>query len=108
MALSAESPAQQASTMNRMIRRLVLPIGITIAASAGMTDEAGVSFWLPGNFGRLASVPGDADWSLPVICCHSKADEDAEKSFVNGGRIVAGGSGGDLRGPSNRSRRCQY
>lgn len=76
--------------MDRAVRRTFLAILTAAGAHTAAADEAGVSFWLPGNFGSFAAAPGDAGWSLPVIYYHSKADAKADKSFMQGGRIVAG------------------
>ncbi|MDR3448991.1 MAG: transporter [Alphaproteobacteria bacterium] len=40
---------------------LVLPLQIARA------DEGGVSFWLPGQFGSLAAIPGAPGWSMAAV-----------------------------------------
>ena len=40
---------------------MLLCLFLTHTASA---DEAGVSFWLPGQYGSYAAVPSDPGWSL--------------------------------------------
>jgi len=66
--------------------------GVLLAAASTMcvADEAGVSFWLPGQYGSFAAVPGDAGWSLPLVYYHSSVDADASKSFRRGGQVTAG------------------
>ena len=53
-------------------------------------DEGGVSFWLPGQFGSFASVPGSPGWSLGAVYFHSSADAGGDRSFPRSGRITAG------------------
>lgn len=53
-------------------------------------DEAGVGFWLPGNFGSFAAAPSDAGWALPLIYYYGDAAESASTTFLRGGRLVAG------------------
>jgi hypothetical protein len=60
------------------------------AARAPLADEAGASFWLPGNFGSFAATPAEPGWSLPLIYYHATADEEAGITFPRGGRITAG------------------
>jgi hypothetical protein len=77
-----------------------LAIGALIA-SAGLAptlaDEGGVSFWLPGNFGSLAAVPGTPGWSWATIYYHGEAASGAGQQFPRGGRVDVGISGrGDL------------
>lgn len=68
-----------------------------IVSSAASADEGGVSFWLPGQFGSLASVPGTPGWALPVIYYHMDGDEGSSKNFPIGGVITAGiDAGADL------------
>lgn len=71
------------------LKRLVLTAMLFIATGA-MADEGGVSFWLPGQFGSLAAVPGDTGWSMPTIYYHTSVDEGSSKNFVVGGRVTDG------------------
>lgn len=80
--------------MLAMNLRLALAL---IIASAGLAatpiasaDEGGVSFWLPGQFGSFASVPGAPGWSLGAVYFHSSADAGGDRSFPRGGRVTAG------------------
>src|SRR5271165_3852028 len=51
---------------------LVVAAMVVVAAwgsmmTASLADESGVSFWLPGNFGSLAAVPGTPGWSFSAV-----------------------------------------
>lgn len=59
-------------------------------SSPAFADEAGVSFWLPGQYGSLAAAPGGPGWSLPMVYFHSSADAGAGRDFDIGGRVAAG------------------
>jgi len=63
---------------------------LSIASPQSIADEGGVSFWLPGQMGSFAAVPGEPGWSLPLVYYHTSADADAGKSFRRGGRVTAG------------------
>jgi hypothetical protein len=73
-------------------RHLVAAAGaaFALAAAGARADEGGVAFWLSGQMGSLAAVPGEPGWSLPVVYYHQSADEGAGKSFPLGGRVTAG------------------
>ena len=66
--------------------------GMLLAAASTMcvADEGGVSFWLPGQYGSFAAVPGDPGWSLPVVYYHSSVDAGAGAPFRRGGQVTAG------------------
>jgi hypothetical protein len=70
--------------------RLVCVAAACLAASPAFADEGGVSFWLPGQMGSFAAVPGEPGWSLPVIYYHTSVEADGSKTFQRGGRITAG------------------
>ena len=40
-------------------------------AEPSRADEGGISFWLPGQFGNLAAVPGEPGWSLATVYYHA-------------------------------------
>jgi len=63
---------------------------LLLAPRPAAADEAGVSFWLPGQFSSFAAVPGDPGWSLPVVYFHNSADAGGGRSFPLGGRVTAG------------------
>ena len=53
-------------------------------------DEAGTSFWLPGQYGSFAAVPSDPGWSFESAFYHASADASGGISFERGGAIQAG------------------
>ena len=55
-----------------------------------MADEAGVSFWLPGQYGSFSAVPSDPGWSFESSYYHASADASRGISFERGGAIQAG------------------
>jgi hypothetical protein len=64
-------------------RRVVSPhlakaaVAVLVVAAAfsepSRADEGGISFWLPGQFGNLAAVPGQPGWSLEMVYYHTSA-----------------------------------
>jgi hypothetical protein len=52
---------------------VLLAVILLVASSAKSTraDETGLSFWLPGQFGSLAAVPGTPGWSLGAVYYHT-------------------------------------
>jgi hypothetical protein len=71
---------------------------LTIAAAttlpnAAIADEGGLSFWLPGLYGSLSSVPGVPGWSYSAIYYHSDISAGGNKTFPQGGEIRAGLAG---------------
>lgn len=44
---------------------------LPLSAQLAHADEAGVSFWLPGQIGSLAAVPATPGWSLGTAYYHS-------------------------------------
>jgi hypothetical protein len=63
---------------------------LAAASTVSMADEGGVSFWLPGQMGSFAAVPGDPGWSLGAVYYHSTTSAGGDKAFPRGGRINAG------------------
>jgi hypothetical protein len=53
-------------------------------------DEAGVNFWLPGQYGSFAAVPSKPGWSFESSYHHASADGSRGISFERGGAIQAG------------------
>jgi hypothetical protein len=39
--------------------------------NASVADENGISFWIPGQFGSLAALPGQPGWSFATIYYHT-------------------------------------
>ena len=65
----------------------LLPLAVSDGASA---DEAGVSFWLQGQYGSFAAVPSNPGWSFESTSYHAKAAASAGVSFARGGGFQAG------------------
>ncbi len=65
-------------------------IPVVLAAQPAAADEGGVSYWLPGQFGSLASVPGSPGWSLGGVYYHAATDAGGDRLFPRGGQITAG------------------
>jgi hypothetical protein len=59
-------------------------------AGRSVADEAGVSFWLPGQYGSYAAVPLKPGLSFESTYYHAKADASGGVSFARGGGIQAG------------------
>ena len=67
---------------------LAMLLGSTAFSTTALADEAGVSFWLPGQFGSLAAIKSEPGWSLPVVYYHASAASAGGKNFVVGGRVT--------------------
>ena len=65
----------------------LLPLAFSDGASA---DEAGVGFWLQGQFGSFAAVPSNPGWSFESTFYHARAAAGAGVSFARGGGFQAG------------------
>ena len=59
----------------------------TLTAAA---DEAGTSFWLPGQYGSFAAVPSEPGWSFENSLYHASADASPGSTFQRSGEIQAG------------------
>ena len=81
-------------TTSRLTTQACVLAGIALAAAMAPinahADEGGVSFWLPGQFGSLAAVPGEPGWSLAAVYYHDSADASRSKNFTVGGNVVGG------------------
>jgi hypothetical protein len=53
-------------------------------------DEAGVSFWLQGQFGSFIATPAQPGWSFESTYYHATAAASAGVSFARGGGIRVG------------------
>jgi hypothetical protein len=51
--------------------RCFVAAAVACAASAALADENGISFWVPGFFGSLASTPQVPGWALASIYYHT-------------------------------------
>jgi len=68
-----------------------------ISVGSARADEGGISFWLPGLNGSLASVPATPGWSWVTLYYHTSVDASGSKTFTRGGAVVAGLKGqGDI------------
>ncbi len=63
--------------------------GLGLAQPAA-ADEAGVSFWLPGQFGSFAAVPGAPGWGMGLVYYHTSTDASGSRTFPIGGQLTAG------------------
>jgi hypothetical protein len=61
-----------------------------IFAHTAAADEAGVSFWLPGQYGSFSAEPSSPGWSFESTFYHATAAASASASFARGGGIQAG------------------
>src|SRR5262245_39926472 len=77
----------RAFTHSACVIAAVLPLALFQDASA---DEAGVSFWLQGQFGSFAAVPSNPGLSFESTFYHATAGTDASRSFARGGGIQTG------------------
>src|SRR5215471_4759370 len=59
-------------------------------ADVAVADEAGVSFWLPGQYGSFAATPGQPGWAFDTTFYHATAAASAERTFARGGGIQTG------------------
>ena len=61
---------------------------VVFSPRLALADEGGVSFWLPGQFGSLAAVPGQPGWSFADVYYHTSVsaggDVAAAREFTLG------------------------
>jgi hypothetical protein len=55
----------------RLATALFAFAAVTYSTNVSLADEDGVSFWVPGFFGSLASTPQQPGWSLASIYYHT-------------------------------------
>jgi hypothetical protein len=67
--------------------------GSLALASVASADEGGISFWLPGEFGSFAAVPGEPGWSIASFFYYPSVSASGGKEFFRGDQIVAGVQG---------------
>ena len=53
-------------------------------------DEGGIGFWLPGQYGSLAAVPGSPGLSATALYYHASADAGRGEAIPRGGRLDIG------------------
>src|SRR6266576_3537247 len=51
--------------------RLVAIAALVLCPEIASADEGGVSFWLPGQYARLAAAPQGPGWAMGVVYYHS-------------------------------------
>jgi hypothetical protein len=78
--------------MHSACRRVVGLAGLVICASFGnaAADEAGVSFWLPGQYAAFAAEPGTPGLSFEAAFYHATASAQRNATFARDGRVQAG------------------
>lgn len=62
----------------------------TLSPQIAVADEGGVSFWVPGNYGSLAAVPGQPGWTLSTVNWFDSVSAGKNVDFQLGGGVVAG------------------
>ena len=94
------APRGQAGVVPRSAGSAWLVLVTLLAApNLARADEGGVSFWLPGEFGSFAAVPGEPGLSVASFYLHPEVSASANKTFQIGTQIEAGVQGrGDLVG----------
>jgi len=65
----------------------LLPLAVSDDAWA---DEAGVSFWLQGQYGSFAAAPSNPGWSFESTAYHARTAASAGVGFARGGGFQAG------------------
>jgi len=80
----------QARTLTKAVALLLLSSTGTLVSPLASAAEGGVSFWLPGQFGSMAAVPGDPGWSIPLIYFHSSVEGEGSREFPTAGKITLG------------------
>src|SRR5450759_3899213 len=69
---------------------------LIFGSQTSFADEGGVSFWLPGIYGSLATVPQQPGWSLGTVYYHTTVDASGAVSAarqVTHGHLTANVSG---------------
>lgn len=64
--------------------------GTVMLSTVAHSDENGVSFWLPGQYGSFAATPAAPGWSWASIYYHGSVDAGADQQFPRGGEIDVG------------------
>jgi hypothetical protein len=74
-------------TRSACVIAALLPLACSDRAAA---DEAGVSFWLQGQFGSFAAAPSNPGWSFESTFYHATAAASPSLSFARGGGFQTG------------------
>jgi hypothetical protein len=69
---------------------LLAALAVTFSPQPSSADENGISFWIPGFYGSLASVPATPGWSVAAIYYHTSVSAGAGQAFPRGGRVDVG------------------
>ncbi len=77
----------------RGLAALIACASIGSLPATAIADEGGASFWVPGQFGSLMSVPGEPGWSLNTLYYHASSSGSATQSFPTTGGVIAVGLG---------------
>jgi hypothetical protein len=97
--LAYRTPRAQTGVVRSIGAVMIILGAFAGAPNIANADEGGVSFWLPGEFGSFAAVPGEPGFSISSFYYHPSITAGGNKDFVQGGRIEAGIQGrGDLVG----------
>ncbi len=76
--------------MKRLLAVFCASVALAVDPSVLRADEGGVSFWLPGQMGSFAAVPGDPGWSLATVYYHTSTSAGGDKTFPRSGRLTTG------------------
>ena len=69
-------------TASQPVRWAVIGIALLVPRLA-LADEGGVSFWLPGMFGSLATVPQqEPGWSVATMYYHTSVSAGSDVAFA--------------------------
>src|SRR5262249_25536774 len=85
--------SDQPLTHSAYVFAALLPLFFSDRALA---DEAGVSFWLQGQFGSFAAAPSNPGWSFESTFYHATAAASPSLSFARGGGIQT-----DVKSPND-------
>src|SRR5215813_11977591 len=85
-----EAPVLKRGPDSRSFAGLLAALATSLFSDVAAADEAGVSFWLPGQFGSFAATPAQPGWSFDTTYYHATAEANTGRSFARGGGIHAG------------------
>src|SRR5215470_16957526 len=85
-----EAPVLKRGPDAHSFASLVAALATCFFSEIAAADEAGVSFWLPGQFGSFAATPTQPGWSFDTTYYHATAEASAGRSFARGGGIHTG------------------
>src|SRR6516162_8970591 len=77
--------------MHDACRKIVGLAGLVCAScNTAAADEAGVSFWLPGQYAAFAAEPGTPGLSIETVFYHATASAQGNATFERDARIQVG------------------